>query len=135
MNPTLPRHGGGENQMGTNHLSIDPRLYFWEHHRRKGIRVYLVFNDNSMVLCDDLSNSFPLVVIPMSPRECQAEACGSRAVFEAVLSPMRRHSGFQNSYWYHSTRKKEIYKFILVPGRQISKGVVFLMNYFLRTCL
>ena len=50
--------------MGTSHLSIDPRLYFWEQHQRKGIRVYLAFNYNSMVLRDNLSNSFPLVVIP-----------------------------------------------------------------------
>ena len=52
-----------------------------------------------------------------------------------VLSPMRRHSSFRRSYWYHSSRKKEIYNFRLVPGRQISKGVVVFVNHFVGTFL
>ena len=50
-------------------------------------------------------------------------------IWDLVLSPVRRHSGFWRSYWYHSNRKKEIYKFGMVSGRQISKEVNFWMVF------
>ena len=56
-------------------------------------------------------------------------------IWDLVLSPVRRHSGFRRSYWYHSNRKKEIYNFGIVLGLQLSKGVAFSANYLLRTCL
>ena len=50
--------------MGSSHLSIYPRLYHLGDHRRKGIRVYVIFSDNSILLYDNLRNSFPPVVVP-----------------------------------------------------------------------
>ena len=116
--------------MGSSHLSICLRLYLWEHHRKKGIHVYVVFSDKSIALCDNLSNSFFPVLIPKLPNTSYKERRRKQARdWSIVLSWTGCFGGLVNSRRYRVDQQIEIYNFRVVPDLQISKKVESLMIY------
>ena len=117
-------------------LSFGPGLVTKGHHRKNGIwleaRNQLVFvYQQDAKSASRFSGGDLFVTKGVTSRGLWFEGC----FWSIVLSPMRRHSGFRRSYWYHSNRKKEIYNFGIVLGLQLSKGVVFSANYLFGTFL
>ena len=120
--------------MAAGLLSFGPGLVTKGQHWKNGIwldaRNQLVFvYQQDAKSASRLSGGALFVTNGVTSRGLWSEGC----FWKIVLSPMRRHSGFQRSYWYHSNGKKEIYNFGIVLGPQLSKGVVLSASYLLET--